>query len=249
MTADHTTDGLNGCYRQAIAALQYLAAHHRPSGGQEQFNAEHLLQIADEMKRSRSQAGAGAVTKEQIKFMVDRFLSWKLPEDFRPDAGISFKAAFNEHTAYPMRHEPIGTNLFDAIQADAMVRYMIDGMPKSLSTQDKPACTKGDVVEGKWVPKEPTLEMMKAGARTCYERQAWEPSHIYRAMVAAAPALPTAAGVPGEEEIALAIYRDSHRYEGPWDRIPDTEGKRLALSNARAVRALLTNSERGEKNP
>jgi hypothetical protein len=28
-----------------------------------------------------------------------------------------------------MKHEPSGTNLFDATQADAMVRYMIDGMP------------------------------------------------------------------------------------------------------------------------
>lgn len=68
------------------------------------------------------------MTDAQIKHMVDRFLGWKLPEDFNPDAGISFKAAFNEGTAYPMKHEPSGTNLFDARQADAMVRYMIDGM-------------------------------------------------------------------------------------------------------------------------
>lgn len=67
---------------------------------------------------------------EQIKHMVNRFLSWKLPENFSPDAGISFKAAFNEHTAHPSKHQPSGTNLFDATQADAMVRYMIDGMPE-----------------------------------------------------------------------------------------------------------------------
>lgn len=69
------------------------------------------------------------MTEDQIKHMVNRFLGWKLPEDFSPDAGISFKAAFNEHTAHPMRHEPSGTNLFDATQADAMVRYMLNGMP------------------------------------------------------------------------------------------------------------------------
>lgn len=46
-------DGYNGCYRQAIAALNYLASNTRPVGGQDHFNAEHLLQIADEMKRSR----------------------------------------------------------------------------------------------------------------------------------------------------------------------------------------------------
>ena len=69
------------------------------------------------------------MTDEQIKYMVDRFLEWRLPENFIPDAGISFKPYFNEHTAHPMRHEPIGTNLFDATQAEEMVRYLVDGMP------------------------------------------------------------------------------------------------------------------------
>lgn len=71
------------------------------------------------------------MTDEQIKHMVDRFLGWRLPDHFNPDAGISFKPDFNEHTPYPMKHEPSGTNLFDATQAEAMVRYMIDGMSRS----------------------------------------------------------------------------------------------------------------------
>ena len=70
-----------------------------------------------------------AMTGAQIKYMVDRFLSWKLPSDFSPDAGISFKATFNDHLPVPTRHQPSGTNLFDARQADAMVRFMIEGMP------------------------------------------------------------------------------------------------------------------------
>jgi hypothetical protein len=74
------------------------------------------------------------MTDDQIKYMTDRFLGWKLPENFNPDAGISFKATFNEHTPYPMKHEPTGTNLFDANQAEAMVRYMIDGLPSQAST-------------------------------------------------------------------------------------------------------------------
>lgn len=69
------------------------------------------------------------MTDEQIKHMVQRFLAWKLPETFRPDGGITFKAEFNEHTAHPMRHEPMGTNLFDAVQAEAMVRYITAGLP------------------------------------------------------------------------------------------------------------------------
>jgi hypothetical protein len=71
------------------------------------------------------------MTEDQIKHMVNRFLGWKLPANFNPDAGIRFNAAFNEHTAHPMKHEPSGTNLLDFNQADAMVRYMIDGMPQS----------------------------------------------------------------------------------------------------------------------
>lgn len=64
-----------------------------------------------------------------IKHMVDRFLSWKLPTDFNPDAGIIFKAEYNESTPWPAKHEPVGTNLFTATQADAMVRHMLEGLP------------------------------------------------------------------------------------------------------------------------
>lgn len=74
------------------------------------------------------------MTDEQIKYMVSRFLGWKLPESFRPDAGINFNPHFNvEYNATlgkpPQRHEPSGTNLLDATQAEAMVRFMVEGMP------------------------------------------------------------------------------------------------------------------------
>jgi hypothetical protein len=70
------------------------------------------------------------LSDEQIKYMTSRFLQWRLPENFRPDAGITFKAEFNEHTDHPMKHTPVGTNLFDAVQTEAMVRYLIEGLPK-----------------------------------------------------------------------------------------------------------------------
>ena len=69
------------------------------------------------------------MTDEQIQYMVTRFLSWRLPESFDPDAGISFKKTFNEQTDFPMTNEPQGTNLFNAAEAEAMIRYMIEGMP------------------------------------------------------------------------------------------------------------------------
>lgn len=74
------------------------------------------------------------MTEDQIKHMVSRFLGWRLPEAFHPDAGISFEPEFNRgwnarQGKPPQRHEPTGTNLFDATQTDAMVRYMVDGLP------------------------------------------------------------------------------------------------------------------------
>lgn len=56
--------------------------------------------------------------------MVDAFLSWRLPEDFSPDAGISFTRDYNQNTPYPRKHEPIGTNLFSADQAREMLEYV-----------------------------------------------------------------------------------------------------------------------------
>lgn len=68
------------------------------------------------------------MVEEQIKVMVERFLMWKLPDDFQPDCGITFVPDYNVGTAYPSRHEPTGTNLLDYKQAMAMVRHMLDGL-------------------------------------------------------------------------------------------------------------------------
>lgn len=77
------------------------------------------------------------MTDEQIKYMVDRFLGWRLPENFNPDAGISFERTFNNHLPQPMKYEPIGTNLFDASQAVEMVRYMVEGLPGNIERLEK----------------------------------------------------------------------------------------------------------------
>lgn len=68
------------------------------------------------------------MNEEKIKHMVDRFLQWKLPVDFHPDAGITFKPDFNEHTDHPMKHEPVGTNLLTADQAKEMIRFITEGI-------------------------------------------------------------------------------------------------------------------------
>jgi hypothetical protein len=87
------------------------------------------------------------MTEDQIKHMVSRFLGWRLPVNFRPDAGISFKAEFNEHTAHPMKHEPTGTNLFDAAQAEAMVRHMLEGLHLLSEKTQRPKEESGWLIE------------------------------------------------------------------------------------------------------
>ena len=52
--------------------------------------------------------------------MVDRFLGWKLPKDFAPDGGISFKES---------AWWPSGTNLLHAGQAKEMLEYVVGGAP------------------------------------------------------------------------------------------------------------------------
>lgn len=63
------------------------------------------------------------MTDQQVKHMVDRFLGWRLPKPWQPDNGISYAPAPADHGW------PTGTNLFDADQATAMVRYIIEDAP------------------------------------------------------------------------------------------------------------------------
>ena len=56
----------------------------------------------------------------KIDEMVNRFLGWKLPKDFCPDAGISFKPSKPDGFDQP-GWCPIGTNLLTAEQARQML--------------------------------------------------------------------------------------------------------------------------------
>lgn len=57
-----------------------------------------------------------------VKDLVYRFLSWRLPDDFSPDGGIEFK---------PLQHPssdlwPIGTNLLNFEQTEIMIRHVLE---------------------------------------------------------------------------------------------------------------------------
>jgi len=79
------------------------------------------------------------ITENQIKYMTERFLRWKLPEHFHPDHGISFDEKYRSD------HGPVGTNLFSAVQAEAMVWYMIQGLEVKQAFEASPAAP-GDAV-------------------------------------------------------------------------------------------------------
>jgi hypothetical protein len=95
---------------QEIQAKGLNAPRITPADLQANIASEHYFTAADGV--------APPVNK-----MVDRFLGWKLPEDFFPDAGVSFKA--------PQHHGgwPTGTNLFHAGQAKEMFEYAV-GKPE-----------------------------------------------------------------------------------------------------------------------
>lgn len=66
---------------------------------------------------------------DQIKHMAQSFLAWRLPEDFKPDGGISFQRFYRTYSGREMINIPTGTNLFNFEQAEAMARHMIAGLP------------------------------------------------------------------------------------------------------------------------
>ena len=72
----------------------------------------------------RARTKSAGVDEDVVKHMVSRFLGWKLPKDFNPDGGVRFHPWYSDS----MRNEPSGTNLFTSQQAEAMVRYMLEGL-------------------------------------------------------------------------------------------------------------------------
>lgn len=117
--------------RKSQATLATPPAQPAPASGETVTEGWCLEMARQEEIAGDPDCGAGLLsaipsdlmTDDQIKYMVDRFLMWKLPEHFNPDCGISFDPKYRD------AHSPIGTNLFDAVQATEMVRHMLDGMP------------------------------------------------------------------------------------------------------------------------
>lgn len=67
------------------------------------------------------------MTNEQIDELVNRFLGWRLPQDFSPDFFIKFdrEAAIRLHDSTNGTAWPIGTNLLNADQAREMLKFLL----------------------------------------------------------------------------------------------------------------------------
>lgn len=67
-------------------------------------------------------ARTAAPAVADVKTMVNRFLCWPIPKTFSPDCGISFDGRkddeWNKNKTWP-----IGTNLFNAVEAQAMFEH------------------------------------------------------------------------------------------------------------------------------
>ena len=71
--------------------------------------------------------------------MVNRFLGWRLPDDFYPDGGVSFAREVNGGPR-PRDWWPTGTNLLNADQARAMLKYVLAAAPQPpAKTPNEPA--------------------------------------------------------------------------------------------------------------
>lgn len=75
------------------------------------------------------------ITEQMLDEIVNRFLSWKLPINFSPDAGISFTPSANPNCW------PTGTNLFTAVQAREMFKYVLAAILTQSSDANAPSAT------------------------------------------------------------------------------------------------------------
>ncbi len=110
-------------YDPLAGALQTL---EEMKDWEEIAGSDELLRLTDEaivaIKEHKCE------TSIQIDTLVDRFLRWRLPADFSPDAGIEFKKPselFPEMENADEIHWPVGTNLLDANEAKAMLEYVL----------------------------------------------------------------------------------------------------------------------------
>ena len=104
--------------RERLAALP-VTLNLSEEQGRELMEALNSLKPCDLVPGGQVSAGGPVPDCDRdalAKEMADRFLGWKLPQNFAPDGGVSFVPPF---------HWPMGTNLLHAGQALEMFRYCL----------------------------------------------------------------------------------------------------------------------------
>lgn len=96
---------------------------------------QQLDAMADDMAEAAAALASPTPSAPDLDAMVSRFLRWRLPDDFAPDSGISFTPISNP--AWTHDTWPIGTNLLTAVQARAMLEYVLN-MPAGAPRAQKP---------------------------------------------------------------------------------------------------------------
>ena len=79
----------------------------------------------------------------RIDEMVNRFLAWKLPDDFHPDGGVKFE---RPPYPFPAPQWPSGTNLLTAAQAKDMLTHVLGDVLAEAAKSERRAITFGDIV-------------------------------------------------------------------------------------------------------
>jgi hypothetical protein len=74
---------------------------------------------------------------EGVDEAVNRFLCWKLPQDFAPDAGIRFTPTPRQ-PGWAHDPWPVGTNLFNAAQARAMFEHCLPALTAAAPKVEEP---------------------------------------------------------------------------------------------------------------
>jgi hypothetical protein len=112
---------------ERIAAKRTAQEYAEAYKGNQQMLTE-CIQIAREALRGATpqpEPSQMKVTEE----MVTRFLGWRLPSDFSPDAGVNFTPPNNPHWW------PVGTNLLTAAQARAMLEHVLGPADQTAGSQ------------------------------------------------------------------------------------------------------------------
>jgi len=117
------------------AAFHFGARHNHYSGNISWLAKEHknldeyglLINKAINMD-AQDETVIGEKSAVDVADAVNKFLGWKLPKDFYPDAGITFnKTRHSDHELTGMW--PTGTNLFTADQAREMFKFCLSVYP------------------------------------------------------------------------------------------------------------------------